>query len=91
MQDDQLWLGALRGKHLRSHLQQGFIFGVFIRLKIAVFQELSFIGTLGNAGNRRVIFSDLALIGKPPRLETGAVGQRDKVILVLRFPIDHAA
>ncbi len=90
VQDDQLWLRALRGKNLRRHLEQCFVFGIFIGFKIPVFQELHFIGTLRDAGNGGIVFANLPLIREPPRLKTGTVCQRDKVILILWFAVDNA-
>lgn len=36
-----------------------------------------------------VSYSPICLVGEPPGLETGAVGEGDKVILILWFAIDH--
>ncbi|MNL14388.1 hypothetical protein D3C87_1353250 [compost metagenome] len=91
MQNNQLRLSALAGKYLRRHLEQGFVFGIFIRFKIPIFQELCFIRTLGNTGNGGVVLTNLSLIGEPPGLKTSAVRQSDEVILILRFTIHHAA
>ena len=89
MQDDQLRVSAARGgKNLSGHLEQRFIMGILIRFKITVFQELHFIGTFGNAGDSGVIFTNLALVGEPPGLKTCPIGQRDEVILILRFAVN---
>ncbi len=61
----------------------------FIGFEIAVFQELYFIRPFGDAGDSGVVLANLPLVGEPPGLETGAVGEGDKVILILWFAIDH--
>lgn len=66
MQDNQLRLSALCGKDLRRHLQQRFIFGVFIRFKVATFQELNLVSPFRDAGDGRIVFPNLALIREPP-------------------------
>ncbi len=90
MQDDQLRLGTLGFQHLCRHFQQRFIAGIFIGFKIAAFQELHFIGSFGDTGDSGIVFTDLPLVGEPPRLETGAVSQGDEVVLILRLAIHDA-
>ena len=89
MQHDKLWLSALGCQHLGGHLQQRFVTGIFIRFEITAFEELNFISSLRNAGDGRILFTNLSLIGEPPRLESRAVSQSDKVILELGFIVDH--
>ena len=89
MQHDELWLSALGCQHLGSHLQQRFVTGVFIRFEVTAFEELNLISALRNAGDGRIVFTNLSLIGKPPCLEARTVSQGDKVILELGFIIHY--
>ena len=88
VQDDQLRLGARGGEDLCRHFQQRFVFGVFVGFKVAVLQELHFVGTFGDTGDGRIVFANLPLIGEPPGLITRAVCQGDKIILILGFAVD---
>ena len=90
MQHNQLRLTARRRQHLSGHLQQIFIAGIFIRFEVAAFQEVHFIGAFGDAGDSRVVLANLPLVGEPPGLETGAVGEGNEVILVERFTVHYA-
>lgn len=58
VQNNQLRLGTRRGKDLRRHFQQRFIFRVLVRFKITVLQELHFVGASGDTGNGRIVFAN---------------------------------
>lgn len=89
MQYNKLRLSALGCQHLCGHLQQRFVTGIFIRFEVTVLEELNFISAFCNAGDGRVVFTNLSLIGKPPCLETCSVGGVTKLSTELGLIVDH--
>ncbi len=79
----------MAAKDLFGHLKQRLVPGIFICLEIPAFQELHFVSPFSNAGDSGVVFTDLPLVREPPALEARAVGEGDKVILILRLVIHH--
>lgn len=73
------------GKLLRNELQQVLIARDFIRFKIPIFQKVYRLCPAGNAGNRRIKLTNLPLVGEPLGIESGAINQRNNIVLVLRL------